>query len=249
MSKLEFEGQPNFKSLNGSATKLKDGSCDKGYETEATADSAESHLCHDHMEFGLISDFNDSQDMLWNDADSTKSRKSFKTRFDHDEKSHVSSVPTHVDDVQEATKKHNCEETRKKNNNVSFSHAEVRYYSIVLGDNPGGILNGPPISISWKHFDSSSVTIDEYEARKPSATKKCKELLITPFERKKMLRKIGCSDLDIKERIREVKAVKKQREKTLRKHLQHQSIIHIFNKFRLSPSNLSKKLCRVRDSL
>ena len=56
---------------------------------------------------------------------------------------------------------------------------------------------------------------------------------MAPKERKSILRKLGYTELDIKEGIREVKHLKKQREKSLQKFMQYQSVLQIFKKLKL----------------
>jgi len=51
---------------------------------------------------------------------------------------------------------------------VRFSDVTVRKYPYVLGDNPGGKTNGPPVSIGWHHFSSRTLSVDEYEDSKKS---------------------------------------------------------------------------------
>jgi len=57
--------------------------------------------------------------------------------------------------------------TVKLKSAASFSTLEIREYPITLGDNPGGV-QGPPISLDWKHDEEKTILIslDEYEAKR-----------------------------------------------------------------------------------
>ena len=104
----------------------------------------------------------------------------------------------------------------KSRNAVSFSTLEVRYYPIILGDNPeSGATNGAPISISWEYFDVMTIPIDCYELyRKPQKTR-C-QLIKTPYSRKQLLMRIGFSESSIDKRILEMKIIRKQRFRSYR---------------------------------
>ena len=103
---------------------------------------------------------------------------------------------------------------------VSFSTLEVRYFSIILGDNPGCGSDGPPLTISWDYDEVITVSVDCYEIyRKPRKTQ-C-QLMKTPFHRKQILTQNGFYEIDINKRMKEMKAIHKQRMQSHRKIVMH----------------------------
>ena len=52
---------------------------------------------------------------------------------------------------------------------VRFGGVRVRKHAIILGDNPGGTANGPPITIDWDPMDESEAysTCDSFSAKYP----------------------------------------------------------------------------------
>lgn len=81
---------------------------------------------------------------------------------------------------------------------VQFSHIEVREYEIELGDCPY-CSYGPPISLGWAYSSSSMIEIDEYErSRSTKMCRKGKELVLTLYQRKNLLRQFGYTNVDFR---------------------------------------------------
>jgi len=99
---------------------------------------------------------------------------------------------------------------QRYNNRVSFSDVEVRLYHIELGDNPA-VSSGPPISISWDYFQKYNVSIDYFEANKPSQ----KPLVaLEPLDRIQLLVEAGYSLTEIRDKYDEIEMIKRKREKS-----------------------------------
>ena len=51
---------------------------------------------------------------------------------------------------------------------VSFDKVQIRFYPIIMGDNPSCCCLGPPLQIDFKHFKQVDCPLDKYESqRKP----------------------------------------------------------------------------------
>eukprot|EP00977_Amphora_coffeiformis_P004403 scaffold936_cov106-Amphora_coffeaeformis.AAC.9 len=87
----------------------------------------------------------------------------------------------------------------------SFIHSFILLllpHQVCLGDNPGGSLEGPPLSIDWEAQRHLQVKIDEYEAcRQRRATE---QLIIPVEERMIILKEWGYSRTDIRKLARPV---------------------------------------------
>ena len=92
---------------------------------------------------------------------------------------------------------------------ASFSFIEVRYYPLIMGDNPC-VSGGPPVSTSSDYFDSAKVRLHHFEEyRKPRRTRQ--QLIKTPFSRIKLLKSIGYTESEIDQRVKEMTVIQKQR--------------------------------------
>ena len=122
------------------------------------------------------------------------------------------------------------EKAIKTNKVVSFSNVEVRYYPIILGDNPGSGY-GAPVSISSDYFESATASIDHFEYhRKPRRTRQ--QLIKTHYSRKMLLKNIGYTEDEINERIREMRVIQKQRSASARSGIIYFAIQKIFKRKR-----------------
>ena len=102
---------------------------------------------------------------------------------------------------------------QKVNRKVSFAELEIRVYPNTLGDHPDCKF-GPPISIDWDHIQAEKVPLEEYEAsRSPRRT--IRQLQIPSYVRKRLLREEwGIPAEDLVEAAKEVRRIKKLREKS-----------------------------------
>jgi len=107
-------------------------------------------------------------------------------------------------------------ERNKEKHKVSFGGIEVRFFPMILGDNPGGSTSGPPVTIGWEPFSTASISIDKYESRR-KPRRKVEQLLLSPLHRQRMLTSVaGYTYEQVRESMREVKKIRRQRESSLR---------------------------------
>jgi len=111
----------------------------------------------------------------------------------------------------------------RSNRRVSFSDVEVRLHKMELGDNPG-VSYGPPLSISWNHFDSFVASIDEYESNKSQGEKLA---MISTFDRIQLMTKAGYSLDEIRKRTFEVDKIKRKRERSIQPRSRFPSVPHL----------------------
>lgn len=78
---------------------------------------------------------------------------------------------------------------------LRFSDLNIREYSIMPGDNPGGNI-GPPLTLQWTPHSEISVSLDEYEQARPDR-RHGSELCIPAFDRTSMLQDEGYSRAEI----------------------------------------------------
>jgi len=87
---------------------------------------------------------------------------------------------------------------------------------MILGDNPGGMTEGPPLTIDWEYHREKSTDLDEYEkARKIRRRRGQFALLMSPRTRMAVLERAGFSKDDIKEEMCRTKLVRSQRSSTM----------------------------------
>eukprot|EP00980_Cylindrotheca_fusiformis_P017996 scaffold5745_cov79-Cylindrotheca_fusiformis.AAC.1 len=77
---------------------------------------------------------------------------------------------------------------------VRFSQITIREYPIIIGDNPS-VMMGVPITIDWEVLEELIVSVDEYEASKPTP-RTMVELRIPSNHRDAMLKQLGFSLAD-----------------------------------------------------
>mmetsp|Transcript_29175 Transcript_29175/g.86377 ORF Transcript_29175/g.86377 Transcript_29175/m.86377 type:complete len:793 (+) Transcript_29175:461-2839(+) len=98
---------------------------------------------------------------------------------------------------------------------VSFSHVSMRKYPMILGDHPV-CSSGPPVTMAWRYQAEAPIGVDEYESRRPQR-RKVWELILSSGHRKKVLTKeAGHTEWEIREAVRTVKEIKRQRQKSVR---------------------------------
>lgn len=95
--------------------------------------------------------------------------------------------------------------------NVSFGSMKIREFNVAISDNPC-CSYGPPIGLSWEYQEMEEVPLEAYEASREGNRRKGHSLLLSFYERHFMLIKQGgYSKKEIKETMREVERVKRDR--------------------------------------
>jgi hypothetical protein len=96
---------------------------------------------------------------------------------------------------------------------ITFGVVQVREFERIAGDHPDVSDLGPPLAIGWGFSDYAAVPLDRYERQRPRSSK-CLQPL-NAITRKNILQYgFGVTPGEIKETIREVNRVKKQRDQT-----------------------------------
>lgn len=93
---------------------------------------------------------------------------------------------------------------------VSFSSLSIREYPPALSDNPS-CSYGPPVQLDWDHEAEQTHHIDHYEqSRMPR--RESHELLLSYYDRRYLLlKKAGYSKREVRETMKEVERVKRER--------------------------------------
>jgi hypothetical protein len=97
--------------------------------------------------------------------------------------------------------------------NVSFGSMKIREYNVAISDHPS-CSYGPPIQLSWDYTERDDETLDSYEEKRRTTHKRRSghELLLSFYERHFMLIKTaGYSKSEIRETMKEVERVKRER--------------------------------------
>jgi hypothetical protein len=116
---------------------------------------------------------------------------------------------------------------------VTWGNLTFHQHEIILGDNPS-VSSGPPLSIAWKEFESSTVSIDAYErsflnldsttssASSSSSQRRTKEQMVVPRHlREEWVRRserYGASRAEMNQAVLTVNIVRKQRQQSARDH-------------------------------
>ena len=119
---------------------------------------------------------------------------------------------TQADSLRTAYGQSSVEGLEKKQ--VGWADVSVHLHAVRLGDNPA-VSVGPPLTISWKAFESSKFALDEYESTKPQPRGK-QEMLLPRFVREDWLRDEGFSRSDITAALKLVNQIKENRKKSFR---------------------------------
>ena len=97
---------------------------------------------------------------------------------------------------------------------VSFDTVTVRDYHVTLGDHPS-CAKGVPLSLDWEYTQLPPKKIDAFEyQRGPKRRKERTELVLSSFQRKEILRGLGFSRKEMKQRKRELRRIRRQRRTT-----------------------------------
>lgn len=94
--------------------------------------------------------------------------------------------------------------SNKLQQHVRFGSTTVRTYPMILGDHPGGVSTGPPLTLDWEHLEEITFDLNEYERKKQQRDLACDPYLIggtsfwfTPGQRYRILRRAGYDRLTI----------------------------------------------------
>lgn len=96
---------------------------------------------------------------------------------------------------------------------VQFKSTIVYYHNNILGDNPSA-LAGPPLTLSWNHFDVEESSVDVFESSRPECQRYRSELIVSPFEREMRLKSAGYTSGQILFAMKEIRKAKMQRQKS-----------------------------------
>mmetsp|Transcript_5250 Transcript_5250/g.7712 ORF Transcript_5250/g.7712 Transcript_5250/m.7712 type:complete len:219 (-) Transcript_5250:26-682(-) len=113
---------------------------------------------------------------------------------------------------------------------VSFDKVQIRFYPIIMGDNPCCSSLGPPIQLDFNYFKQVDYTVDKYESqRQPRRTDS--ELKISGWIRKKMIKRCtNHTNEEISDRILEMCKINDQRKQTVRRAKFQQGVTKSFSK-------------------
>jgi hypothetical protein len=107
---------------------------------------------------------------------------------------------------------------------VSFSTIDVHTHLIKLGDNPSTTA-GPPLTISWKAFDSQTVSLEEFEESRKERRDR-DDLIIPRYVREDWLRAIGYSWSDLKKVILILNRAREKQDKIDRRHARVNALVN-----------------------
>mmetsp|Transcript_41114 Transcript_41114/g.63328 ORF Transcript_41114/g.63328 Transcript_41114/m.63328 type:complete len:164 (-) Transcript_41114:147-638(-) len=96
---------------------------------------------------------------------------------------------------------------------VWFDSVEIKYYDIILGDNPA-VSDGAPVTIDWKAHDEEVVDVDCYEVLRNSESSKRKDGSVSKIsvqKRAALLLDYGYSIKDLAAMIEEIDEIKGMR--------------------------------------
>ena len=97
---------------------------------------------------------------------------------------------------------------------VRFGDVSVNFYSPILGDNPSA-LQGPSLTIGWKPYSSTDVSVDTFESHRPEILRHHLQLVIPADERQRRLEDAGHTSKQIMAAVRETNKARAQRKKTI----------------------------------
>lgn len=100
---------------------------------------------------------------------------------------------------------------------VQFDSIKIRRYQVILGDNPE-VSVGPPISLGWTFSSIAPINVDAYEEHRSSKNRRQgNELVLPAFMRRQILLRNNLStSAEIADRVKEVNAIQKKREATVK---------------------------------
>jgi hypothetical protein len=96
---------------------------------------------------------------------------------------------------------------------VSFGEVDIRVYKSVISDHPD-CSSGPALGIDWPFLTLKTVTVDEWEARRPKRTRTPLQLMMSRLQRERILKSLGYDDKDFYASVREIQRVRDRRRRT-----------------------------------
>ena len=99
---------------------------------------------------------------------------------------------------------------RPPKHNVGFRNVNVREYRVSISHNPS-VSEGPPVELGWSFEEATPIPVDLYEESRGPKRRLAEFVLSENTRRRMLLEKGGYSRQDLKEAIREVEHLKRQR--------------------------------------
>jgi hypothetical protein len=97
---------------------------------------------------------------------------------------------------------------------VTFATIFVREHAVILGDNPGLRLGGPPVTIDWQAQRQYQMNLDEYETAVGNSRRTAQELRMPAVIRQGMLEG-DCNMAEMKRAAAAAKKIRGQRQFTM----------------------------------
>lgn len=123
---------------------------------------------------------------------------------------------TFTEDIKELTNldnDNNRASFRQSVKGLRFTTLEIREYSVVPGDHPGG-YRGVPITISWEPLASTVTTVNRYEEIRKGRRRSFRQLKLPADKRYHMLRELGYSRAEIQEWCKKANLARSKRKAT-----------------------------------
>ena len=101
---------------------------------------------------------------------------------------------------------------RTSKKEVSFDSIQIRYYHMILGDNPACSI-GAPVQLDWNFEHEEKHDLDIYEVeRRPR--RKLRHLILSYYRRKDILLQSGYNESDMRAVEKQIAKLKRQRKTT-----------------------------------
>jgi len=109
----------------------------------------------------------------------------------------------------------NDEETTAKQSSrarrqVSFGSIVIRDYSVTLGDHPC-CSYGNPVQLDWSYQERGTFAVQDYEAARGRRRRSMREMVLSSYDRRDMLKDKGFSIKEMQVALRSVNIAKRQR--------------------------------------
>ena len=130
----------------------------------------------------------------------------------------------------------------KSKQRLRFGFVECREYDITVSDNPAS-QSGASVELGWNYNVKKSVHIDTFEEiRRPLRAKNfTKEMRLAKWERERLLREFGVTDLQIQQAAKSAAMIRNQRKKSIQM-IQHDKL---HEKFEDSMARVKSSLQRI----
>jgi hypothetical protein len=103
---------------------------------------------------------------------------------------------------------------REQEKRVCFGSLTVFEFPTILGDNPACRI-GPPLTIAWKHQDSFTLTVEDYENTRPERRRQT-QMIVPVSARQEILRRAGYARGEIVHLVRPVNIERQRRMRSRR---------------------------------